>query len=76
MSENGSGGIRSIRLGRTSFALVGVLWAVRSLHSFTEPNFADPESVSDWLAVVTVSLALAALPAGMWCRGRAGAPGA
>jgi hypothetical protein len=58
-------GIRSILLGRTFFVLVGVLWAVRSLQSFTEPNFTDPESASDWWAVVSVSLALALLPAGM-----------
>jgi len=65
MSKTMSGGIRSILLGRTLFALVGVLWAVRSLQSFTEPNFTDPESASDWWAVVSFSLALALLPAGM-----------
>jgi hypothetical protein len=65
MSQKASSGLRSILLGRTLFVLVGVLWAVRSLQSFTEPNFTDPESASDWLAVVTVSLALALLPASM-----------
>jgi len=47
------------------FGLLGVLWAVRSLQSFAEPNFTDPERASDWLAVVTFSLALALLPAGL-----------
>ena len=65
MSQERSGGIRSAMLGRTAFALVGVLWVVRSLQSFTEPNFTDPESASDWFAVVTFSLALAVLPASM-----------
>jgi hypothetical protein len=52
-------------LGRAVFALVGVLWGMRSLQAFAEPNFTDPESVSDWWAVVSVSLALALLPAGL-----------
>lgn len=65
MWQSRSDGFRSILLGRTLFVLVGVLWAVRSMQSFTEPNFTDPESASDWWAVVSVSLALALLPAGM-----------
>lgn len=58
-------GAPSIELGRSSFALVGLLWAMRSLQSFLEPNFTDPESASDWWAVVTISLALALLPAAL-----------
>lgn len=58
-------GLHSSLLGRAVFVLVGVLWAVRSLQSFTEPNFTDPDSASDWWAVVSVSLALALLPAAM-----------
>ena len=65
MLQTRSDGIRSILLGRALFVLVGVLWAVRSLQSFAEPNFTDPETASDWWAVVSVSLALALLPAGM-----------
>ncbi|MDQ3028660.1 MAG: hypothetical protein M3R09_01225 [Actinomycetota bacterium] len=38
---------------------------MRSLQSFTEPNFTDPESASDWWAVISVSLGLALLPAGI-----------
>jgi len=60
-----SDGIGSILLGRALFLLVGALWAVRSLQSFTEPNFTDPDSASDWWAVVSFSLALALLPVGM-----------
>jgi len=63
MSQKASDGIRSVPLGRTLFALVG--WAVRSLQSFTDPNYTDPETASDWWAVVSFSLALALLPAGM-----------
>jgi hypothetical protein len=55
----------SIVLGHTVFALVGVLWGMRSLQAFTEPNFTDPESASDWWAVVSFSLAFALLPAGL-----------
>ncbi|MBA2560705.1 MAG: hypothetical protein H0V07_12650, partial [Propionibacteriales bacterium] len=54
-----------ILLGRTVFALVGVLWGMRSLQAFAEPNFTDPESVSDWWAVVSFSLCWALLPAGL-----------
>lgn len=45
--------------------LLGLLWAGRSLHSFAEPNFTDPQTVADWWAVVSLSLALALLPAGV-----------
>jgi hypothetical protein len=43
------------------FALVGVLWCARSLQSFADPSFADPETVGDWFAVISVSVALLAL---------------
>lgn len=65
MSHTRSDDIRSTLLGRTLFVLVGMLWAMRSLQSFTEPNFTDPESASDWWAVVSISLALALLAAGI-----------
>lgn len=45
--------------------LVGVLWGIRSLQSFTDPDFTDPGSILDRWAVVSVSLALALLPAGL-----------
>ena len=57
--------VRSILLDRTVFALVGVLWGMRSLQAFTDPNFTDPETVADWWAVVSWSLCLALLPAGL-----------
>ena len=65
MADKRFGGIDSLLLGRAVFALVGVLWATRSLQAFTEPNFTDPGSVADWWAVVSFSLALAVLPAGL-----------
>jgi hypothetical protein len=43
------------------FILVGVLWCARSLQSFTDPAFTDPETPSDWFAVVSFSAALLAL---------------
>ena len=57
--------IPSMVLARTLFVLLGGLWAVRSLQSFAEPNFTDPESTSDWWAVVSFSLCWALLPAGL-----------
>jgi hypothetical protein len=65
MSHKRSDGTPSIVLGRTVFALVGVLWGMRSLQAFTEPNFTDPESASDWWAVVSFSLAFTLLPVGL-----------
>jgi hypothetical protein len=43
------------------FTFVGVAWCVRSLQSFTDPEFMDPESASDWFAVLSFSVALIAL---------------
>ncbi len=43
------------------FVVVGLLWAFRSLQSFTDPGFTDPGSAWDWLAVVSFSAALFAL---------------
>jgi hypothetical protein len=57
--------IPSILLERTVFALVGVLWGMRSLQAFTDPNFTDPGTVADWWAVVSWSLCFALLPAGL-----------
>ena len=45
--------------------LIGVVWAVRSLQSFTDPHFTDPENFADWWAVVSFSLAFAVLPVGL-----------
>lgn len=41
--------------------MTGVLWSARSLASFTDPSFTDPENAWDWFAVVSFSAALAAL---------------
>jgi len=65
MSRTGWDRIPPLLLGRTVFGLLGVLWAARSLQSFAEPNFTDPESAYDWWAVVSFSLAFALLPAGL-----------
>ncbi len=43
------------------FTLVGVAWCVRSLQSFADPEFMDPETASDWFAVLSFSVALFAL---------------
>jgi hypothetical protein len=56
---------RSTVPARTLFVLLGAVWAMRSLQSFTEPNFTDPESAADWWAVISVSLGLALLSAGI-----------
>ncbi len=65
MTAERSDGPPSIALVRAVFALVGIVWAMRSLQAFAEPNFTDPESVSDWWAVVSFSLCWALLPAGL-----------
>jgi hypothetical protein len=46
--------------------LLGLLWAARSLQSFTDPDFTSPGSAADWLAVGSLSLALLLLPVGVW----------
>jgi hypothetical protein len=43
------------------FVFVGVAWCVRSLQSFADPAYTDPETVSDWFAVLSYSLALFAV---------------
>ncbi len=43
------------------FVAVGILWCVRSLQSLAEPEYWDPVSVADWLAVFSFSAALFAL---------------
>lgn len=43
------------------FVGVGVVWCVRSLQSFAEPDYWDPVSVADWFAVLSFSAALFAL---------------
>lgn len=43
------------------FAFVGVAWCVRSLQSFADPQYTDPETASDWFAVISYSVALFAV---------------
>jgi len=43
------------------FVFVGVVWSVRSLQSFADPEYQDPVSGSDWFAVVSFSAAFFAL---------------
>lgn len=40
------------------FVFVGVVWCVRSLQSFADPAYTDPETLSDWFAVLSFSVAL------------------
>jgi hypothetical protein len=40
------------------FTFVGVAWCVRSLQSFTDPQYTDPVTASDWFAVFSYSAAL------------------
>ena len=41
------------------FIAVGLFWVFRSLQSFSDPNFYDPQNLNDWVAVLTYSV-------GMW----------
>ena len=51
-----------VRMTRAAlFTFVGVVWCVRSLQSFADPQYEDPVSASDWLAVLSLSAALFAL---------------
>jgi hypothetical protein len=43
------------------FVVTGVLWLTRSLASFGDPAFTDPESAFDWFSVFSFSAALASL---------------
>ena len=47
------------------FVVVGVTWCVRSLQSFADPEFMDPETASDWFAVLSFSAAWFALALGL-----------
>jgi hypothetical protein len=40
------------------FIAAGLVWAFRSLQSFTDPQFTDPQSLNDWAAVLALSLAM------------------
>lgn len=40
------------------FVAVGLGWGFRSLQSFSDPQFSDPQNLNDWLAVVTLTLAM------------------
>lgn len=55
-----------LRMSRAAlFALVGIAWCVRSLQSFADPAYTDPETVSDWFAVLSFSAALFAVAAAL-----------
>lgn len=43
---------------RATFVAVGVVWAFRSLQSFSDPQFTDPQNLNDWVAVLALSLAM------------------
>ena len=43
------------------FAIAGLLLCVRSLQTFTDPEYQDPVSISDWFSVLSFSAALLAL---------------
>ncbi len=62
--EIGPYGVHMSVTPRTQAAVVlamALLWASRSLQTFSEPNFTDPQTIGDWWAVVSLSLALALL---------------
>lgn len=40
------------------FTFAGFLWCVRSLQAFSDPEYMDPESASDWFAVLSFSAGL------------------
>jgi len=40
------------------FTFVGVVWCVRSLQSFADPEYTDPVSAADWFAVLSFSAGL------------------
>ena len=43
------------------FTFAGVVWCVRSLQAFSDPEYMDPESASDWFAVLSFSAGLFAI---------------
>ena len=43
------------------FTFVGAAYCARSLQSFSDPAFTDPDSASDWFAVLSYSAAFLAL---------------
>ena len=62
VTEAGSAGPILPRMLRAAlFTFVGVVWCVRLLQSFADPEYEDPVSASDWFAVVSFSAALFAL---------------
>ena len=54
--------VPSLLVVRVVFVLLGAVWAVRSVQSFSDPDFTDPGTVSDWVAVLLVTVGLALLP--------------
>ena len=45
------------------FAATGLILAIRSLQTFTNPNYMQPVSAADWFAVISFSVGLVALAA-------------
>lgn len=45
---------------------VGLTWAFRSILKLAQPNYVEPVSGLDWIAVVSFSVALALLAAAAW----------
>jgi len=62
LTRNGGGVLE--RVGHSAmrrtwlFIAVGLFWAFRSLQSFSDPNFYDPDNLNDWLALGTYSVAM------------------
>lgn len=56
---------RSIAGAAVALAL-GVTWAFRSVLEFARPNYVEPVSLFDWIAVVSFSVALALLAGAAW----------
>jgi len=53
-------------IGPVIAVAIGSIWALRSAIGFAHPNYVDPVNLLDWVAVVSFSVALAALAAGAW----------
>lgn len=53
-------------IGPVIAVTVGSTWALRSAVGFAHPNYVNPVTLLDWIAVVSFSVALAALAAGAW----------
>ncbi len=57
--------VTSLCGGSGLFLAAGVLWAFRSVQGFTDPDFTDPGTLNDWVAVLSLSAAMLLLAAAL-----------